>query len=150
MLFVFPPPSSSLNIFHDSIAALSSLPKSKRGKFVLYVHGELANELVALRIINKHSFWYSFYIFIEKIVVQYADSVVCVDQRLGQYISNSFDREPLIRPNFVMVPDPPFPVRPLEINQILYLPFGTQNGVLRFICIARNISLLSRCTYYLS
>ena len=83
-----------------------------------------------------------FDIFIEKIVVQYADSVVCVDQRLGQYISNSFDREPLIRPNFVMVPDPPLPVRPLESNLRFCITrrLVPKNGVFYALSALREIS----------
>lgn len=54
----------------------------------IVIHGELANELVALDIIKKGSFFYNLIQKFEKIIYKKVNQIICVDQRISNYIEN--------------------------------------------------------------
>ncbi len=59
---------TNIKIYHDPFANLMNFSKSTPS--ILYVHGELANEYVALGVCNKNELFYNFLKYIEKLLIK--------------------------------------------------------------------------------
>lgn len=128
--FAYPAASGRFNFYHDwfSILGVRSRPGARR---MLYVHGELANELVALGTIRKDSGWYRVFQNIERRAVRRADIVICVDSRLAEYVRSELGVEAISKANFVSTPSPVrVPVAPGdEVRLVLSRRFVEKNGL---------------------
>jgi len=88
-------------VCHDYFSAFFLLMVGKRNVTIV-IHGELANELVAISSIKKDSFFYNFFVRFEKVVYKKAALIICVDSRIQKYISglNINDRNISVK-NFI-------------------------------------------------
>ncbi|MDG1725653.1 MAG: glycosyltransferase family 4 protein [Emcibacteraceae bacterium] len=91
---------ANLNIFHDCYAIIAS--RRVKGKKILYFHGELANELLALgTIAQQGGFGYRLFLAIEKYAIRRADTVIAVDTRLQKYLEKVHNVNAIVKHNFV-------------------------------------------------
>jgi glycosyltransferase involved in cell wall biosynthesis len=69
----------------------------------IVIHGELANELVALDIIKKKSIFYKIILQFELSIYKKANQIICVDQRISNYIQkfNLFNSKIITVNNFL-------------------------------------------------
>lgn len=129
--FIFyPKAEGEYNFFHDWFSVLG-VRKAPKTRLILYVHGELVNELLALGTIQRNSLWESIFKWNEKRALIRADIVICVDQRLTDYVFTNYGIHALCRPNFVEIPvDLRQPSAPdNEIQIVISRRFVEKNGI---------------------
>jgi len=118
------------NIYHDWFAIIGTR-KSRNSRNILYVHGELVNELLALGTLRKSSLWLKVFRWIESLALRKADIIICVDDRLQKYVANEHKITAISKPNFVTPPSiVRLPVAPVDsINIVISRRFVEKNGI---------------------
>lgn len=91
---------ADVNIYHDPFSIFFNLVNSKPS--ILYVHGELANECVALGLCTKDDLFFNIMISIERFAYSRADMIICVDDRLRDH-TMGLGFKALSMPNFVKI-----------------------------------------------
>lgn len=121
--------NADMNIYHDPFSILFSKNSQKK---VLYVHGELSNEFVALNLCSKNDFIYKILQMLEKYAYKKANLIICVDKRLTKYVkSHGFNS--ITMSNFVYIKSELTRPRKIDskknINIVIARRFVEKNGI---------------------